>query len=222
MKLIRYIIILVIFVAALFLTYKAIAKVTGLPDFSSLFSKDESKIENTPIIIREMKDIAQLLTQRYYDECIVDTIVGEKVEKINPMILLNPLSGFRGYYIKETGIIEIERRYVLIANGLVKAGFDLKNIGDKDINIVDDSISIRLPKPQITDVIINPSGFETFEEIGIWSFKERKEIQQKAKSKLTNSSLKKGILQKSREQGVRILNQFFKSLGYRKVTIVVE
>lgn len=222
MKLIRYIIIFIAFLLAMFLAYKAIAKVTGLPGFSELFSKNETSIENTPIIIREMKDIAQLLTQRYYDECIVDTIVGEKVKNINPLILMNPLTGFKGYYIENNKIVEIEKRYVLIANGLVKAGFNLKHMNKKNIQVFEDSISIQLPQPKITDVIINPSGFETFEESGIWTFNERKEVQQKANLKLQQSSLRKGILRKSKEQGQKILTQFFKSLGYKKVTITIQ
>ena len=183
--------------------------------------KDNSSIENTPIIIREMKNIAQLLTQRYYDECIVDTIIGEKIEDAFSVVTYPPLFT-NGFFISEEGLFEIKKRYVLIATGMVKAGFDLSNIDESKVKIEEDSITLVLPPPQITDIIVNPSGFETFEEAGFWSFNERKQIQSRAKTILKANALKKGILLKSKEQGEYLLERFFKSLGYQKVTIDIE
>ncbi len=221
MRIIKTIIIIVLFIGSLLLAYAAISKVTGMPGIKSLFKKESSVIENTPIIVREMKKIAQLLTQRYYDECIVDSVVGDKIEKASEMMINNPILLNKGLYLRKDGLVLVDKRYVLIASGLVKAGFDLQRMDENDIKVFKDSISCTLPAPEVTDVIINPSGFETFEEEGFWTFNERKAIQQRAKSRLKSSAIQKGILEKSREQGIRILQRFFKSLGYEKVYIEV-
>lgn len=222
MRLIKTIIIIVLFIGSLLLAYAAISKVTGMPSLKSFFKKETSVIENTPIIVREMKKIAQLLTQRYYDECIVDSVVGDKIEHASEMMINNPILLNKGLYLRKDGLVLVDRRYVLIASGLVKAGFDLQTMNENDIEVFEDSISCVLPAPVVTDVIINPSGFETFEEKGFWTFNERKAIQQRAKSRLKSSAIQKGILEKSREQGIMTLQRFFKSLGYEKVYIKVE
>lgn len=222
MKILKNILIIVLFVLTVFAVYTAIARIAGLPEMRWFGSKKTVEIENTPIIIREMREIAQLLTQQYYDECIVDTIYGEKVSRISALKLMFPLVISQNYYVTETELMTIEKRYVLIASGLVKAGFDLKTINENDIYIEDDSLSITLPEPIITDVIINPSGFETFEESGFWTFNERKEIQRKARILLEKNAIAKGILPKSKEHGINLLQKFFKSLGYQKVGIIIK
>lgn len=104
---------------------------------------------------------------------------------------------------------------------MVKAGFNLKEMEQSDVQIYNDSIAIYLPTPEIIDEIINPSGFETFEETGIWTFQERKNIQRKALEMLKNNALRKGILAKSEQQGKKIMTKFFKSLGYTKVGVLI-
>ena len=83
----------------------------------------------------------------------------------------------------------------------------------------DNNISIALPEAEILDVIINPSGLETFDETGLWTFKERQNIQMKASEKLKKNAIKKGIINKSKKNGHRILESFFKSLGFENVII---
>lgn len=66
MNLIKNIFTIVLLIIALLLGYFALSRISGLPEIR-WFSKKKIEIENTPIVVREMREIAQLLTQRYYD-----------------------------------------------------------------------------------------------------------------------------------------------------------
>ncbi len=220
MKTIRLILYFVVIALAFFLAWYAIDRITNADIFPFSFGKKDKNIENTPVIVQEMKQISQLLTQSFYDECIIDSI---KTEKIPNAILLkhsNPVFSIGGLYLNNLGYMNYTKRYILIASGTVKAGFDLEKLTDTSIvTNQKESITIYLPKPEILDVIINPSGYQTFEEQGIWTFEERKAVQKKALTILEQNALKKGILKKSKKQGIQILTVFFKSLGFKKVTI---
>lgn len=219
MKLIKNIGTIFLLFIALLIGYSALSRISGLPELSWFSKKNSFEIENTPVVVREMREIAQLLTQRYYDECVVDTVIVSKSDLLASLLLQYVYFMPKGFYVSDEGVLALEKRYVLIASGMVKAGFDLKEMEQSDVQVLKDSITIFLPEPEIIDVIINPSGFETFEETGVWTFQERKAIQRKALNLLRNNAIRKGILVKSQQQGKKIMTQFFKSLGYAKVGV---
>jgi Protein of unknown function (DUF4230) len=182
-----------------------------VPSFGNLFRSQPVLIEDSPILIKEIKPLAELTTIISYDEVVVDSVKvtdkNVKLELFN-QILPAPL------------LPNVIPRIVIIGKGKVIAGIDLKAMPDSNIVIRKDSVHLVLPDARILDVIINPSDFETFDEDGDWSAAEVQAIKSRAKDKLLQRALNRQILQKANAKGKAVMENFLRSVGYKKVTVV--
>ncbi len=183
--------------AILLLLYSPLAKIGLLPSLSSLLRGSAPKIEDTPVIIQQIKNIAQMFTQTFYDEYVYDTGV------------------------IRTGLFNQNKRLIFIAKGEVISGFDLSELNEKSIIRRGKSIVVKLPPARILDVVINPSGFETFIEEGEITFEESKEFHEDARRIFDRNAREKGILKNSAEQGRQMLEKFFRLLGFESVDIII-
>ena len=109
---------------------------------------------------------------------------------------------------------------VILAKGRVRAGYDLSKVAADQIKVGGDSISIVLPKPEIFDVIANPSDYEMYIEEGKWSHEEISTIQTNYREALKASSLESGILEKADKSGKERLELFLKALGFSYVELI--
>jgi hypothetical protein len=128
--------------------------------------------------------------------------------------------------IDETGIIRtpllsVNKRLIFIAKGEVISGFDLSELSEKSIIRRDKSIVVKLPPARILDVVINPSGYETFIEEGEITFEESKKFHEDARRIFDRNAREKGILKNSAEQGRQMLEKFFRLLGFESVDIII-
>jgi hypothetical protein len=132
-----------------------------------------------------------------------------------------------------------ERNLVYIGRGWVKAGIDLKQLTEKNIDIESgDSMSIRIliPDPEILDADINHwfiytddkkvKGFEVFiaKTGSMFSDKnftdyEVSQLKLKCKEKLKEAALEKGLMKNAKISTVKALENFFRILGYAKVIV---
>ncbi len=183
--------------AILLLLYSPLAKIGLLPSLSSFLRGGAPKIEDTPVIIQQIKNIAQMFTQTFYDEYVYDTGV------------------------IRTPIFSQNKRLIFIAKGEVISGFDLSELSEKSIIRRDKSIVVKLPPARILDVVINPSGFETFIEQGQITFEESKKFHEDARRIFDRNAREKGILKNSAEQGRQMLEKFFRLLGFESVDIII-
>ena len=188
---------LIAMLAILLLLYSPLAKIGLLPSLSSLFRGSVPKIEDTPVIIQQIKNIAQMFTQTFYDEYVYDTGV------------------------IRTPLFNANKRLIFIAKGEVISGFDLSELGENSIIRRDKSIVVKLPPARILDVVINPSGFETFLEVGEITFEESKKFHEDARRIFERNAREKGILKNSSEQGRQMLEKFFRLLGFESVDIII-
>lgn len=199
----KYLIIAVSILLLIFL----FQKIKWLPSFKNIFSSQPVLIEKTPVIIKEINTLAQLITITYSDEVVIDkTKTGNGLPSI-----------------MSTGIAMIlvpsSERLVIIGRGKVIAGVDLKKLQQNDVNAIGDSIHVNLPNAQILNTIVNPSGFETFDEKGEWTEAEVTELKVKIKNEITNRALQQNILQQAGERSKNIIETFLKSTGFKKVSI---
>jgi len=187
-------------VVILILAYSSLTTLKMVPrlPWLSLFSPKEEKIADTPVVVQEIRHIAQLATQSYYDECIYDS----------------------GYI--RTGFLSADKRLIIIARGEVIAGFDLNRMAAVSLNKKEKSITLRLDSPQILDVIVNPSDYEIFIQDGDFSFSEVVEFKERTKQMIAANAVRKQVLEKSADQGERIIEKFFRLLGFEKITILIK
>jgi hypothetical protein len=86
--------------------------------------------------------------------------------------------------------------------------------------VEEDSVTIRLPQAEILEVIVNPSGFSTFSETGVWSPDAVNLVKAKAKRVIEYRAVQKNILQMAESRSRMLMENFLRSAGFKKVTIL--
>jgi hypothetical protein len=188
---------LLLLAAVTLLAWLALSRAGVLPGFAFRSGSKPIHIDDTPVMVRQIRAIAQLLTQSYYSETVFD-------------------SG-----TIETPPFQANKRLILIAKGEVLAGFDLRDFNEASITRRGNTAIIALPAPRILDVIINPSGFETFLADGDIRFEERVQLQEQARNRFRRDIDKARILENSASQGRKIIEKFFRLMGFTDVEVVV-
>jgi Protein of unknown function (DUF4230) len=182
-----------------------------LPSFGDIFGQKAVVIEDTPMLIKEIKSIAQLVSIESYDEVVADsTKVADLKKEVEQSYL--------GRVLQVPVYITIPQ-IVIIGKGKVVAGTDLQQLKETDFFVQKDSVSLTLPKAQIIDIIINPSGFETFSEAGNWSDAEVKLVKEKIKKKMEQRALARNILTKADARAKLVMEGFLRSAGFKKVLV---
>ena len=196
-------------VVAVLLIIFLFQKINWLPSFKNIFASKPVVIEETPIIIKEINTLSQLITVTYSDEVVMDEAKpGKGVSSIMS-------AGIGMMLLPSTD------RLVMIGKGKVFAGIDLKALTEKDVMTNGDSIHVSLPAAQILNTIINPSGFETFDEKGDWNEEAVTALKVKIKNELTKRALQQNILRQAEERSRNIIETFLKSTGFKKVNITI-
>lgn len=200
----KFILFLAIILGALYFCWQS-----GLLD-KYLNKDNELKIDKTENIIEEIKKISEFTTTCFYEELVLNEKKASKWVDNKAGSLLSKITGKEKSDIASDDI-------AIIAKGKVRAGFDLSNMSDSTLAFHGDTIVMTLPKAEIFDVIINPSGFEIYNEEGTWSHEQITEIENKAKDKLQQDAIESGILEKAETSGKAKLSDLFKSFGYKVV-----
>jgi hypothetical protein len=187
-------------------------RINILPSLGNIFYRQPLMIDNTKILIKEIRPLAQLTTVTAYDELVMDSV------KYNPPGLADKLLHMATPIPINTNYDEL----VIIARGRVIAGTDLDKLTADDLFVEKDSASIVLPQATLLDVIINPSDFETFSEKGIWESEEVNFVKESARSVMQTRAIRQGILQKANLQAVIIMRNFLLAAGFKKISVTVR
>jgi hypothetical protein len=204
----KTVIIIAVCIAGLWLLRKA----DVFPSFRDLFEIEPVVIDNTPILVKKIKSIGQVITATLYDEVVVDSLerttaseIIRTINKVTPFPILPPA----------------DKQLVLIARGKVLAGTDLNALVDSSVRAAKDTVWLHLPSAKIIDVIMNPSDVETFEERGVWSAKAVAAVKEKARSKMVEHAQERHILYKAGNKTKTVLEDFLHAAGF-KVVLFVE
>lgn len=208
-RLVKFILLILIIVSGIYI----MRHMPSIPSFSDLFKSSSPVIDNTAILVKEINNLAQLVTITAYDEIAIDSTKDGWSVFNNPLIpgLLN-LPNPRGP----------DQKLIIIGKGKIMAGINLAKLTAGDVFVKKDSVSLILPKAELLQVILNPSGFEIFEEKGKWSDDEMKAVKIKARNRLIAKALQQGILQKAATRGKLIMENFLAAAGFKKMSVTVR
>jgi len=195
----KYLVIIAVLLVIIFL----FQKLNWLPSFGNFFKSKPLTIDNTPILIKEINNLAQLITITSFDEVVMDS--SKKSKRLPGTFFPAP-----------------DAKIVLIARGKVMAGVDLKNLKDQDITIDKDSITIKLPPAQVLNSILNPSDFETFSESGNWNTEEVTQIKIRMREKIIQRANAQNLLPKAEERCKMIMENFLRNLDFKKIEIIFK
>jgi hypothetical protein len=173
-------------------------KINWFPSFSEIFKTKPLLIDDTPVLIKEINNLSQIITITVYDEVVMESVKPKNLPSF-------------------PGLRPVPDKIVLIAKGKVLAGVDLSKIKENDVFVDQDSVSIRLPPAEIFSTIVNPSDFETFDEVGEWTAKEITEIKKKLVNKITTRALQNQILPKAWQRSKFIIENFLRSIRFKKI-----
>lgn len=178
------------------------------PSWGSLFAEKPVAIEETPILISEIKELAEMITVTSFDEVVVDSI------KASPFDVVHNITG-----ISLPTLSPSADQLVIIARGKVMAGIDLSNLMPDDIYVEKDSIRMTLPPARVFDVITNPSDFSTFSETGDWPSAAATALKTQARDKILRRALNQGILNRANARAAAVMESFLRSLGYTRISL---
>lgn len=192
-------------------TYWLLQRSRVVPSLKDLFGAKPVVIDKTPVLIKDIKLIGQLVTYSFFDEVVADSAIFTRGSAfVNAFNRLAPVPL----------LPSADKELVLIGRGKVLAGTDLSLLTDTSILIKNDTITIYLPKPQIFTAILNPRDFETFVEKGNWTSEEVTQVKLKARRKMEERALQQNILEKADQKAKVILKDFLENMGYKKVFVL--
>ncbi len=205
----KSVIILALLLAAIIFLFR---KMDLIPSWKQLFGSAPLAIDQTPVLIKEINELASLITVTGYDEVVVDSISADPAQVAIKAITGLPLNPFSPLY----------RKLVLIARGQVICGTDLKKMTDSSIRVFKDSVAVFIPPAEILDVIVNPSGFETFIESGDWSDEAVKAVKVKARNKMRDRAMQQQLTAKANQRAVMLMTNMLQASGFKKVSITLN
>ncbi|MCF1714586.1 DUF4230 domain-containing protein [Flavihumibacter sp. RY-1] len=207
----RGIVKIVVALVIVVLLYSLLVKLNWLPSVGSWFKASPVLIEETPLLITEIKQIATLFTIESSDEVVVSQV--RPVPPGSPKKILD--------WISPLPLAQAEQ-LVLVVKGKVIAGTDLSRLESNAIFIRYDSVSVTIPAARIQDIIVNPSGTDVFIEEGNWSQAETNKLVSQASEKLRQRATEKGILVKADEQALKVLRNFLALQGFQKIRVATN
>ncbi len=171
-----------------------------LPQLSRL--RPATKISNTPVILQQVQTLSQLVTVKYVMEKVVD---------------LQDVQPFKDMIVTGWG----QNRVLMIAHGVVKAGVDMGEITNGDVQISGKKISLRLPPARVTDTYLDDKQTQIVERTTGLLRSFDKDLEQNARRQavmdINRAAREAGILKDADERARLQLTSFFHQMGYEEV-----
>lgn len=117
-----------------------------------------------------------------------------------------------------------ERRILITCRARIKGGIDLSQIRDVDIQTTGNTISIKLPPPQIISFNLPPQNIQVaYTNVGPlrdpFTQAETNSIMQQAERQIRRQADSLNILQKAGANAVTFITRFFEGAGYEQVAV---
>jgi hypothetical protein len=159
------------------------------------------RVENTTSVVQQVQTLSDLVTVKY---------VMQKVEIVD-----SPPDSTLGKFVQG------DSRVLLLAQGIVKAGIDLKKIQPGDVSVSGKKISIKLPPPQITDAYLDDSQTKVIERTTGFLRSLDKDLEQETRQNavgdIRRAAQANGILNDANERAKLELAMFLHNAGFEQV-----
>ncbi|NJR64322.1 MAG: DUF4230 domain-containing protein [Leptolyngbyaceae cyanobacterium CRU_2_3] len=178
-------------------------------DLSTLFNQPqpEPKVDLRAMVVQQVRNASELTTAVYAMETVV------------------PASRDRtlgGYVVGTTTLL-------YIAYGEVRAGVDLSTLQDTNVQVTSNSITLRLPPPQILDskIDVNRSKVYNYDRgfmgLGPDVAPELQELaQRETLQKIVESACTGGILQQANDRAKLAISQLLATTNHSHIQVLVE
>jgi hypothetical protein len=168
-----------------------------------LFEEQPARTTTGPVVVEGIQDLDQLATVRWTESVPVT---------------------------RESGGTDLERvffgeRVLLIAVGEVEAGVDLADIGEDDVRVNGESVTIRLPEPEILSVSLDEEETRVYDrDFSLLNFRPDDDLVEEARAraleKVEGAARENGILGYAESNAEDSIRAFVTTLGFEEVEFV--
>ncbi len=168
-----------------------------------LFEEQPARTTTSPVVVEGIRDLNQLATLRLTESVLIT---------------------------RESGGTGLERifsgeRVLLVAVGEVEAGVDLANMGEEDVQIDGDRVTIRLPEPEILSTSLDEDETAVYDrDFGLLNFRPDDELVEEARDeaveRVEEAARENDVLDSARRNAEDSIRAFATTLGFEEVEFV--
>lgn len=172
-----------------------------LPVIGPLFYEEEPAQTTTgPVVVEGVQDLNRLATVRWRESVIVT---------------------------RESGGTELERflageKVLLVATGDVEAGVDLASLGRDDVKVSGETVTIRLPEPEILSVSLDEQKTGVYDrDFGPLNLRPDDDLVEQARAaavdRIEQAARDEDILDQAEQNAEDSIRTFVSTLGFEEV-----
>lgn len=180
-----------------------------LGNLKSLFSSKppEPKVETRSVVIQQVRQASELTTAIFTMEAVVPTQQDAAIG----------------------GVVIGTTRLLYIARGEVRAGVDLSSLTPESVQVVGDTVRLRLPPPKLLDKKIDVSRSSVYDynrgPLGLGpdvAPNLQKLAQEEALKKIQAAACSDGILEKANDRAKLAVSQLVRVAGVKEVLVETQ
>jgi Protein of unknown function (DUF4230) len=172
-----------------------------LPVIGPLFYEEEPAQTTTgPVVVEGVQDLNRLATVRWRESVVVT---------------------------RESGGTELERflageKVLLVATGDVEAGVDLASLGRDDVQVNGETVTIRLPEPEILSVSLDEQKTGVYDrDFGPLNLRPDDDLVEQARAaavdRIEQAARDEDILDQAEQNAEDSIRAFVRTLGFEEV-----
>jgi hypothetical protein len=165
-----------------------------------LFEEEPAQTTTSPVVVEGIQDLNQLATVRWRESVIV---------------------------ARESGGTDLEKflvgeKVLLVAAGDVEAGVNLESLGRDDVRVSGETVTIRLPEPEILSVSLDEEATGVYDrDFGPLNLRPDDDLVEQARAaaldRLEQTARDEDILEQAEQNAEDGIRAFVTSLGFEEV-----
>lgn len=171
-----------------------------VPLLGPLLQERPARTTTSPVVVEGVRDLDQLSTVRTTESIVVTRESGGD--------FLDRL--FSG------------EKVLLVATGNVEAGVDLSEIGEGDVEVREDTVTIRLPEPEVLSASLDEDRTRVYDrDYSALNLRPDDDLVEEARAtaedRIEDAARENGILDTAEANAERSIRAFVEALGFREV-----
>jgi hypothetical protein len=164
------------------------------------FEEEPPQTTTSPVVVEGIQDLNQLATVRWRESVIVTRQSGG--------------SEFERFLVGE--------KVLLVAAGDVEAGMDLESLGRDDVRVSGETVTIRLPEPEILSVSLDEGATGVYDrDFGPLNVRPDDDLVEEARDaaieRIGETARDEDILDQAEQNAENGIRAFVTSLGFEEV-----
>jgi hypothetical protein len=165
-----------------------------------LFEEQQARTTTGPVVVEGIKDLDQLATVRWEESVIIT---------------------------RRSGGTELEQlvageEVTVVAAGDVEAGVNLADLGQDDVRVNGETVTIRLPEPEILSVSLDEEETRVYDrDFGLLNVRPDDALVEEARDaavdKIEETARDEDILDQAEQNAENSISAFVTSLGFERV-----